>query len=159
MILKPLSELTTAQWCELIAIEQTAHPSPWTRAQFTGSLAAGHWACARLSAQAEIMAYALLMPNVGDWELLNITVAPSQRSQGLGLGLMQHLLTHCAGQSAAGLILEVRASNAAAIALYTRCGFVQIGLRRGYYAAARGKEREDAIVMRRSLSENNLNLA
>jgi ribosomal-protein-alanine N-acetyltransferase len=47
------------------------------------------------------------------------------------------------------MVLEVRASNAAAIALYRSAGFEQIGLRRGYYPAANG--REDALLMGRVL--------
>ena len=47
------------------------------------------------------------------------------------------------------MVLEVRASNAAAIALYRRAGFSDIGLRRDYYQAENG--REDAILMGREL--------
>ena len=47
------------------------------------------------------------------------------------------------------VVLEVRASNAAAIALYRKAGFSNIGLRRDYYQAENG--REDAILMGREL--------
>ena len=47
------------------------------------------------------------------------------------------------------MLLEVRPSNPAAIRLYDRYGFQRIGVRRGYYPAAEG--REDAIVMRVTL--------
>ena len=52
-------------------------------------------------------------------------------------------------RGACDFYLEVRPSNAAALRLYARSGFVEIGRRRGYYPAADG--REDAIVMRRTL--------
>ena len=50
------------------------------------------------------------------------------------------------GHRAGKLWLEVRQSNAAARAIYLRLGFVQVGVRKGYYPAALGR-REDAVVM------------
>ncbi len=47
------------------------------------------------------------------------------------------------------MLLEVRATNRAALALYTRQGFIEVGRRHGYYPAH--EQREDAIVMAREL--------
>ena len=60
--------------------------------------------------------------------------------------MLDALVQHCRAQSAATLWLEVRESNARAMALYERYGFRHTGLRRGYYPAAGGL-REDARVM------------
>jgi ribosomal protein S18 acetylase RimI-like enzyme len=54
----------------------------------------------------------------------------------------------------AQLLLEVRHSNQAAQRLYTRLGFAQVGLRRGYYPA--GNKREDAVVMSLALASPQL---
>jgi len=63
------------------------------------------------------------------------------------------LLAHCEQQArsvgAPGLLLEVRPSNAVALAFYRKSGFVQIGVRRGYYPAGRN-QREDALVMQKT---------
>ena len=52
------------------------------------------------------------------------------------------------------LLLEVRPSNAAALALYRHVGFQQIGVRRNYYHDTEGSE--DAVVMSRALEEMRL---
>ena len=78
--------------------------------------------------------------------LLNITVAPSQQRQGWARFLLDALALWSRGQGAQWLWLEVRASNVPARSLYTRYGFAQVGLRRGYYPAG-GVQREDAVVM------------
>ena len=53
----------------------------------------------------------------------------------------------------ASLYIEVRESNAAAIALYERSGFQKAGYRRAYYAPTPGGQRESAILMRRTSDE------
>ena len=63
--------------------------------------------------------------------------------------LLEHLLERAGGAGVAEAFLEVRPSNLAAIRLYQRLGFEQIGIRRGYYQAPDG--REDAIVLKREL--------
>jgi len=62
----------------------------------------------------------------GEWELLNIAVDPAFRRRGLGRALVAAL-------PAGRTFIEVRESNAAARALYVTCGFVEWGVRRGYY--------------------------
>jgi ribosomal-protein-alanine N-acetyltransferase len=63
--------------------------------------------------------------------------------------MLDHLLRRATGEGARVVYLEVRPSNADAIALYRRAGFSRIGVRRNYYRAAGG--REDALVLARNL--------
>ena len=81
----------------------------------------------------------------GEGEIQRIAVHPSWRRMGVGRKLMEAMEACAAKQGAPDLILEVRAGNEAALGLYQSYGFVQEGLRRGYY---RNPE-EDAILMRR----------
>jgi ribosomal-protein-alanine N-acetyltransferase len=75
--------------------------------------------------------------------ITNIAVRKEYRDQGIG-GLLLIATIDLAGQFNAGfLTLEVRASNTIAQKLYSRYGFTQTGLRRGYYL----DNREDAIIM------------
>ena len=69
---------------------------------------------------------------------------------GFGRRLLEHLLERAAAAGIGEAFLEVRPSNLAAIRLYQRLGFEQIGIRRGYYQAADG--REDAIVLKAATS-------
>lgn len=81
---------------------------------------------------------------VDTWWLMLIAVDPAARRAGVGRALLEQLVRH-AGSMPVGL--EVRASNAAAHALYTRCGFTQAGVRRRYYPPADGQgAREDALI-------------
>lgn len=129
-------------------IEAAAYSFPWSRGNFIDSLAAGYTAEV-LEDDGVPVAYFVAMLGVDELHLLNITVAPPFQGQGHGqllLGAVQDLGRR---HGLAQLLLEVRRSNSRAQTLYRRCGFVDVGLRRGYYPAAQG--REDAIVMSLSL--------
>ena len=85
----------------------------------------------------------------GEAHLLNLCVREQFRFRGLGSQLLRYLLQQAVVAGARVMFLETRPSNQAAIRLYQSHHFVQIGVRRGYYQAAGG--REDALVMRRTL--------
>jgi ribosomal-protein-alanine N-acetyltransferase len=78
----------------------------------------------------------------GEWEIENVVVAEPARRQGLGSSLVRHLLALATQDAADAVWLEVRESNAAARALYLRCGFRETGRRRGYYS----DPEEDAVL-------------
>ena len=136
----------------VVAIEARAYSFPWTRGNFIDSLAAGYAAEVLHvvdAGQVALAGYFVALGGVDELHLLNITVAPEW--QGLGLG---HRLLHAVSalgreRDLSQLFLEVRESNHRARALYRRFGFVEFGMRRGYYPAAGG--REDAVVMRLGL--------
>jgi ribosomal-protein-alanine N-acetyltransferase len=128
----------------VVAVEQRAYSHPWTRGNFTDSLAAGYLAEVWRLEDA-VLGYFIAMPGVDELHLLNITVAPEQQGQGHGRTMMAALQQHALHSGAAALWLEVRESNHRARALYRRLGYAEVGLRRGYYPAA--LRREDAVVM------------
>lgn len=132
----------------VVALEQRCHAFPWTRGNFADSLDAGHGAW--LSREGgTLAAYAVMMQVPDEAHLLNITVMPELQRAGRGATLLRQLFQLARAWNANRMLLEVRSSNVAAIALYRRHGFAEIGRRRGYYPAASG--REDAIVMAREL--------
>ena len=75
-------------------------------------------------------------------DMMNIAVADSHRRQGIARALVEELIRQL---DAYQLTLEVRASNAGAIALYESLGFTQVGLRKNYYH----KPKEDALILRK----------
>ena len=75
----------------------------------------------------------------------NVAVLPAFRRQGIAGALIAELLRRAEGLSF--VTLEVRASNAAAIALYEKYGFEPVGTRRGFYR----QPVEDALLMTRRL--------
>lgn len=76
-------------------------------------------------------------------DLLTLYVPEKHRNQGHAKQLMQALLTHAQAAPCPALTLEVRASNTAAIALYTTLGLQILTRRSAYYA----NPAEDAVVM------------
>ncbi|HEY7898433.1 MAG TPA: ribosomal protein S18-alanine N-acetyltransferase [Gemmatimonadaceae bacterium] len=126
-------------------IERVSFSDPWTRAMFTPHLAPRAGAVFLVAEESgDVVGYALTQSVMDESELLNIAVAPTRRNRGVGARLLDAMLDRCKQAGAAYMWLEVRASNAAARALYESRGFVAVGLRRRYYQAPR----EDAIVLR-----------
>lgn len=128
----------------VLAIEQSVQAYPWTRGQFVDSLNAGHL-CYVDEADGELRGYAILMPAVDEAELLTIGVAASQQRKGLGRSMLGAMLELARAKNMRRVLLEVRPSNTAAVALYRSAGFAEVGRRRGYYRDASGSE--DAMVM------------
>ncbi len=133
---------------ELMPIERRIYEFPWTRTNFVDSIAAGHsvWV---LRGPAGLEAYCVLMSAVDEVHLLNLSVASLSQGKGLGRALLGWTERIARQQHASTVLLEVRPSNQRALSLYQLSGYEQVGVRRGYYPAAQG--REDAIVMRKPL--------
>ncbi|WP_313389525.1 GNAT family N-acetyltransferase, partial [Achromobacter aegrifaciens] len=80
--------------------------------------------------------------------LLVIAVAKPLHRQGLGGVLLDWCEQQARERGMEGVLLEVRPSNESAVSFYKRHGYLQIGVRRGYYPAEKGG-REDALVMQK----------
>ena len=136
------------------ALEAQIHASPWTIGNFRDALAAGY--AARVGERARrIVVYGVLMLTPGEAQILNLSVVPDARREGLGRALLRHFVDDARWLNAGQIFLEVRASNAAAIALYATEGFTPVARRLGYSpGAAPDAPREDALVMRRALRDS-----
>lgn len=135
---------------EIVAIEDTVYPFPWTRGNFTDSLTAGYstWVC---RVGGELVGYAVVMMAVDEAHLLNISVDKRRQGMGFGARLLRHAMGVARALGARSLLLEVRPSNERALELYRHFGFVRIGVRKAYYPAHEG--REDAMVLVHTLNE------
>ena len=128
----------------VLAIEQRAYPFPWTRGIFRDCLRADYPAWV-LVEDGLVIGYGVLSLAADEAHVLNVCAAPEVQGRGHGRRLLRSLLQLARGRGAHRVFLEVRPSNAAAIALYHDEGFNEIGRRPRYYPAHDG--REDAIVM------------
>lgn len=144
-----LRPMTEADLPRIHRIELASYEYPWSPGNFADSLSAGYSMWVR-EAEGEIIGYYALMAAAGEAHLLNLTIAPIWRRHGLGRDLLEHCLMRACDHRAESLFLEVRTSNAAAIALYHSNGFVDLAVRRGYYPARIG--REDAVIMKKVLT-------
>ena len=89
----------------------------------------------------EVLGHALGWAVAGETQIHEVAVAPQARRRGLGRQLVEALCAACGPGPA---LLEVRASNTPALALYSACGFTTVGRRADYYP-----DGEDALLMTR----------
>ncbi|MHB1115467.1 ribosomal protein S18-alanine N-acetyltransferase [Sideroxydans sp.] len=144
-----LRDMTEADLEAVLAIERTVHAHPWTLGNFSDALRSRYQCKVYESAAREMIGYAVMMLAVDEAELLDIAIATSQQRKGQGRKLLNEMLALARHRAMRRMVLEVRASNVPALALYRSMGFSDIGLRRDYYPAGSG--REDAILMGRGL--------
>lgn len=136
--------MTAAHLPQVAALEKICFPADlWSLELFQAALDNPN--ASILLAEGEdgsLLGYAVLSVILDEGNLDNIAVAPAARRGGVADALLD-VLTGFGRENLAALMLEVRASNAPAIALYEKHGFAAVGRRKNYYDAPR----EDAILM------------
>ena len=138
----------TAILAAIEAIEAQTFSDPWSLQSICGSVNSLRTRVyAALDDTGTLMGYLFLTQVMDIADVDNIAVAPAFRRQGVASLLLETALD---GMDAE-VFLEVRASNAPAIALYQKFGFTQCGIRRNYYE----KPQEDALLMKRPNPANN----
>ena len=128
----------------VMEIENEMYPFPWTEGIFRDCLRVGY-CCWVLSEGDKIVGYAVLSIAVGESHLLNVCVHKDAQRNGYASQLIEHMLTLAKGHDAQVCLLEVRPSNTAAVTLYEKMDFVEVGVRPAYYPAKKG--REDALIL------------
>lgn len=139
----------------IVQIEQASFAVPWTRKMFEVELGQnpfGHVYVARPAGGANqaggLLGYVCFWVVFEEFRLMTLAVEPSARRRGLGRTLLRHAMDLGRTHGATRGLLEVRASNAAALALYAQEGFRQTAARTRYYV----NPVEDAVLMERELS-------
>lgn len=147
-----LGELAEEDLASLLALERHCPSTPWSASQWAQTLAEALSEPARTRmpgvwCDQQLIGHAVVT-NIGlDAELQAITVASEWRRYGVGQRLLAAVVDCATAWSSEKLLLEVRAGNKAAMALYCQAGFGLDGVRKGYYAAHAGMAREDACLM------------
>lgn len=130
---------------EVLSLENTAGPNPWSENNFLSSLNSSHY-CVALKLQEALIAHAVLSFMAGEAELLILSVAKEHQ----GKKIAQHFLSaliRLSKNKATQMFLEVRESNKVAIKVYENIGFNEVGLRKNYYPSLTGsKKKEDALI-------------
>ena len=140
MTVRPLSY---ADLPGVISIERRAFTSPWSLSMFVLELAKPDGVC--LGAHDHgLLGYLVWARYDEAYHLMNIAVDPDQRRRGVARALIDAMLERIGAD--ANVTLEVRVSNAGAIALYESYGFRGVGSRPRYYA----DNGEDAMIMWRT---------
>lgn len=142
----------------VMEVEVRAYSFPWSRGNFQDSLKSGYVAELLETSADVLLGYYVAMPGVDELHLLNITVVPDFQRCGQGRALLDRLEWQARQHALSSIWLEVRASNTRARYLYGARGFVEQGVRRGYYPAG-GLRREDAVVMKLDLMQETAHAA
>ena len=135
----------------LASLERICFSRPWSRQMLADEL---DNQCAAFLVAVEpetekAVGYAGLLVVADEGYITNVAVDPSCRRQGVAAQLLQVFDNFAKGNHLAFLTLEVRPSNAAAIALYESFGFKQAGRRKNYYDLPK----EDALILTKTYGE------
>ena len=130
---------------QVMPIEEECFSVPWTENGFFTFLIRQDALFLVAEEDDEILGYIGILTVLDEGEITNVCVRPSARRRHVGARLLEELLGRVETGDVAVIHLEVRESNAAAIALYEKFGFVRDGLRRNYYE----EPKEDALLMSR----------
>ena len=145
-------ELLPMQECHvagIAALERVCFTDPWSEASIRAELH-NPLSCWLVAVEGgEVCGYVGSQTVLGESDMMNLAVAPACRRQGLGRQLVERLCDALREKGSTCLMLEVRRSNEAALALYAAAGFRQIGVRPNYYF----HPKEDALILRKELIE------
>jgi ribosomal-protein-alanine N-acetyltransferase len=137
-----IRRLSYADLPQVIAIERRAFPTPWSLAMFVLELSKPSGICLAALREGRIVGYLICSRYETVWHIMNVAVDDRLRRRGIASGLLERLFEQ-ADAPGEQYTLEVRASNASAVALYEQFGFRHAGMRRGYYH----DNHEDALIM------------
>lgn len=124
-------------------IETESFGTPWSAQEIVKDVTSGgnvYFVVAE--GGGEVMGFAEMRTVAGEAQIYNIAVSPEARGCGIGEALLGHLIKKAEESGCASVNLEVRAGNTAALGLYNKLGFREVGRRRKYYDG-----KEDAILM------------
>lgn len=149
-----ITEAAETDLSEIERVERECFSVPWTAEQLRAYLPDEHHELlAAKKPDGSVTGYVGMMYVLDEGYISNVAVRPTYRRQGIGDGLIDRLLAFAALRELSFVTLEVRESNAAAIALYAKNGFRTVGIRKNYYE----KPRENAILMTKFLKEMTIN--
>ena len=115
--------MTQADIPTLVTIETECFLTPWTKENFEGELKNDRARFFVLTEGEEIVGYYGMWLVIDEFDVANVAVSSAHRRKGYGRQLVEHMLATAAAESVTAITLEVRVSNAPAIALYERYGF------------------------------------
>lgn len=130
---------------ELEKLERICFSRPWSRKMLAEELEnqCAAFLVAEDGVSGRVLGYAGLMVVADEGYITNVAVFPEYRRQGIAAQILQVFVQFAEANRLAFLTLEVRPSNAAAIALYQGFGFEEVGRRKNYYDLPK----EDALIL------------
>jgi ribosomal-protein-alanine N-acetyltransferase len=128
----------------VIEIDQGSFSSPWTRQMYEEELVNDQsFIFVARRKECPVVGYCSFRVVLDEIHVNNIAVRPGWRRRGIGRDLVQSLFAEGRARRCRAATLEVRRSNGTALRLYKSVGFVERGVRRGYYR----DPDDDALVL------------
>lgn len=124
-------------------LEEETFTMPWSAASFLRMIEQEDTAYFVAEENGHIIGGCGLFLIAGEGNITNVVVVPEARRRGVATGLLTYLMAEGDRAGLNAYTLEVRVSNAAAIGLYEKLGFVSEGVRPHFYE----KPTEDAVIM------------
>lgn len=143
--------MTEADLEQVLVVEQLCHRAPWSEAMFLNELANSLSRIDLLWRGRDLAGFLCAWRVCEELTILNVATAPKMRRSGVAHALLEQVLHRNLQTGLESALLEVRPSNAAAIALYRSFGFSEIDRRLRYYS-----DGEDALVMQLLLTEHGM---
>jgi ribosomal-protein-alanine N-acetyltransferase len=128
---------------EVLSIEQASFTTPWSEILFMNEIFKPRSLPKVARVGEKIVGYICANQVLDEGHILNVTVHPGHRRQGIAEELVRHMVGLLAGNACRVIFLEVRISNEAALRMYERSGFRMIAVRKRYYTSPE----EDAVIM------------
>ena len=130
---------------QVAALEKLCFADPWSEMSIASELQSiwSYWVVAIDDEQ--LVGYIGSQSSIDETDIMNVAVHPDWRRRGIAEKLITCLIEELKKRGSHALMLEVRASNAPAIALYEKLGFQQVGRRKNYYR----NPKEDALILRK----------
>ena len=140
-----ITEMNASHVPQVAQLEQLCFADPWSEKSIETELSCrlSVWLVALEGEQ--VVGYVGSQTVIDESDMMNIAVHPDFRRRGIAEALVAELEAALRQRGSRALTLEVRDSNAPAIALYEKLGFSQVGLRKNYYR----NPKEDARILRK----------
>ena len=137
--------MTAQQVSSVAELEALCFCDPWSETSVASELTnpLSLWLVAQEGDK--IVGYIGSQTVLDETDMMNLAVHPDHRRRGVARQLIEALVRVLKERGSHSLTLEVRASNAPAISLYTQLGFAEAGRRRNYYR----NPKEDALILRK----------
>ena len=129
-------------------LEKLCFSEPWSEKAILEEAERGFFVAAYIGGA--FAGYAGMTQVLDERDICNVATVPEFRGMGVGKALVSALLASARETGASVVMLEVRKSNAAAIALYEKAGFTLVGQRKNFYSFPR----EDALLYNYYIEQN-----
>ncbi len=127
---------------EVAEIERLSFTDAWSKKALLDSLK-NEFSHFKVYVEDKVLGYIGFYAVAGEGSITNVAVHPDKRGRGIGEKLVRAVIEEGERQKVEYITLEVRTSNETARRLYSKCGFVDMGIRKNFYS----NPREDAVVM------------